>query len=37
MAEEALEDMAKGVAEAEEETVLTNHGQDRYKTKRADP
>ena len=37
MAEGAVEVVAKVVAEAEEEIVLTDHGQDRYKTRRADP
>ena len=37
MSEEAVEALAKVVAEAEEEIVLTDHGQDRYKTRRADP
>ena len=37
MAEEAVEVLAKVVAEAEEETVLTDHGQDRYRNRRADP
>ena len=37
MAERAVEVAAKAVAEAAEEIVLTNHGQDRYKTRRADP
>ena len=32
MAEEAVEALAKVVAEAEEEAVLTDHGQDRYIT-----
>ena len=36
MTEEAVEALAKVVAEAEEEIVLTNHGQDRYRTIRAD-
>ena len=37
MAEEAVKALANVVAEAEEEIVLTNHGQDRYRTRRADP
>ena len=37
MAEEAVEALAKMVAETEEEIVLTDHGQDRYRTRRADP
>ena len=37
MAEGAVEVAAKAVADAAEEIVLTNHGQDRYKTRRADP
>ena len=37
MAEEAVEALEKVVAEAEEETVLTDHVQDRYRTIRADP
>ena len=37
MSEEAAEALAKVVAEAEEEIVLTDHGQDRYRTRRADP
>ena len=36
MAEGAVEVVAKVVAEAAEEIVLTDHGQDRYKTRRAD-
>ena len=37
MVEGAVEVVAKVVAEAAEEAVLTNHGQDRYKTRGADP
>ena len=37
MAEGAAEVVARVVEEAAEEIVLTNHGQDRYKTRRADP
>ena len=37
MAEGAVEVVAKVVAEAAKEIVLTNHSQDRYKTRRADP
>ena len=37
MAEGVVEVVAKVVEEAAEEIVLTNHGQDRYKTRRADP
>ena len=37
MSEEAVEVLAKVVAAAEEEIVLTNHGHDRYRTRRADP
>ena len=37
MAEGAVEVVAKVVAEAAEEIVLSDHGQDRYKTRRADP
>ena len=37
MAEGAVEVLAMVVAEAGEEIVLTDHGQDRYKTRRADP
>ena len=37
MVEGAVEVVAKVVAEAAEEIVLTDHGQDRYKTRRADP
>ena len=37
MSEEAVEALAKVVAEAVEEIVLTDHGQDRYRTRRADP
>ena len=37
MAEGAVDLVAKVVAEVAEEIVLTNHGQDRYKTRRADP
>ena len=37
MAEVEVEVVAKVVAEAAEEIVLTDHGQDRYKTRRADP
>ena len=37
MAEGAVEVVAKVVAEAAEDTVLTNHGQDRYKTRGVDP
>ena len=37
MVEGAVEVVAKVVAEAAEEIVLTNYGQDRYKTRRADP
>ena len=36
MAEGTVEVVAKVVVEAEEEIVLTDHGQDRYKTRRAD-
>ena len=36
MAEGAVEVVAKVVAEAEEEIVLTNHCYDRYSTRRAD-
>ena len=32
-----VELVAKVAAEAAEEIVLTDHGQDRYKTRRADP
>ena len=37
MAEGAVEVVAKEVAEAAEEIVRTDHGQDRYKTRREDP
>ena len=37
MAEEAVEVLEKVVAEAVEEIVLTDHGQDRYRTRRAEP
>ena len=37
MTEEVVEVLAKVVAEAEEEIVLTDHVQDRYRTRRADP
>ena len=37
MAEEVVDVLAKVVAEVEEEIVLTNHGQDRYRTIRAYP
>ena len=37
MAEGEVEVVVKVVEEAAEEIVLTNHGQDRYKTRRADP
>ena len=37
MAEESREALVKVVAEAEEEIVLTDHGQDRYRIRRADP
>ena len=37
MAKEAVEALAKVVEEAAKEIVLTNHGQDRYRTIRADP
>ena len=37
MTEEATEALAKVVAEAEEEIVVTDHGQERYRTIRADP
>ena len=37
MAEGAVEVVAKVVAEEAEESVLTDHVQDRYKTRRADP
>ena len=37
MAEGAVEMLAKVVAEAAEEIVLTDYGQDRYKTRRAEP
>ena len=37
MAEGAVEVVEKVVAEAAEEIVLTDHGQDRCKTRRADP
>ena len=36
MAEEAVEVLAKVPAEAEEEIVQIDRGQDRYKTKRVD-
>ena len=36
MTEGAVDVVAKVVEEAEEEIVLTNHGRDRYKTRRAD-
>ena len=36
MAEEAVEVLVKAVEEEEEEIVLTDHGQDRYRTRRAD-
>ena len=32
-----MEVVEKLVVEAAEEVVLTDHGQDRYKTRRADP
>ena len=37
MAEGAVEVVANVVAEAAEEIVLTDHGQDRYNNRRADP
>ena len=37
MAEEAVEALAKVVAEAEEDIVLTDHVQDRYRTRIAYP
>ena len=37
MEEGAVEVVANVVAEAEEAIVLTNHGQDRYETRRANP
>ena len=37
MAEEAVEVAAKVVAEVVEEIVITNHGQDRYRTRISDP
>ena len=37
MAEGAVEVVAKVVAEGAEEIILTNHGQDRYRTRRTDP
>ena len=37
MAEGAVEVVAKVVAEAAEEIVLTDYGQDRYKIRKADP
>ena len=37
MAEGTVEVVAKVVAEAAEEIVLTDHGQDRYRTRRVDP
>ena len=37
MSEEAVEVLAKAAVEAEEEIVRTDHGQDRYRTKRVDP
>ena len=37
MAEGAVEVVAKVVTYAAEEIVLTNHGLDRYRTRRADP
>ena len=37
MAEGAVEVVAKVVEESAEEIVLTDHGQDRYKTRGADP
>ena len=37
MAEGAVEVVAKVVAEAAEEIVLTDHGQERYRTRRSDP
>ena len=37
MAEGAVEVAAKGVAEATEEIILIDHGQERYKTRIADP
>ena len=37
MAEGAVEVVEKVVAEAAEEIVLTDHGQDRHKTRRAEP
>ena len=37
MSEGAVEAVAKVVTEAAEEIVLTDHGQDRYRTIRADP
>ena len=36
MAEGEVEVVAKVVAEAAEDIVLTNHGQDIYKTRRSD-
>ena len=37
MAEGVVEVVAKVVAEAVEEIVLADHGQDRYRTRRAEP
>ena len=37
MAEGEVEVVEKEVEEAVDEIVLTDHGQDRYKTRRADP
>ena len=37
MAEVAVEVVAKVVSEAEEEIILTDNGQDRFKTRRVDP
>ena len=37
MAEEAVEVLEKVPEEAEEEIIRTDHGQDRYRTKRVDP
>ena len=37
MTEGAVEVVAKVVEEAAEGIVLTDHGQDRYRTRRADP
>ena len=36
IAEEAVEVVAMVVAEGAEEIILTNHGQDRYRTRRTD-